>query len=107
LTPIVRRPPDVRLPGLSSIPVSNGVYRVPPNALSPGVGYLGGDLSAGSEITFSFSLPTTTTVRISAHTGSGDLDLALKDSVRRLISFSNYKGLATELIIATELVPIV
>src|SRR5207249_8763292 len=35
LTPIVRRPPDVRLPGLSSIPVSNGVYRVPPNALSP------------------------------------------------------------------------
>jgi hypothetical protein len=40
-----------------------------------------------------------TTVRISAHTGSGDIDVALKDAGGRLISLSNYRGSATELMI--------
>ena len=96
--------PDNRLPALSSLPLSGDTYRLPQISTSSGQAYFGKDLPAGKEVNLAFSLATQRTLRISVRPEAGDLDLALLNQDQRPIAFSNFKGGATELIIAT-LVP--
>jgi len=101
--PIVldRRQPDNGLADLSSLPFSDGAFRVPGAALSGGTGYFGRNLAAGSQTDLAFSVSATRALKVSAHTESGDVDLVISDRANRLVAFSNFKGSATELLIAT------
>jgi hypothetical protein len=95
--------PD-RLAALSNLPFSGDSYRLPQISTPSGQAYLGRDLSGGKDVNLTFSITSQRTLRISARPEAGDLDLALLNQEKRPIAFSNFKGGATELIIAT-LVP--
>jgi hypothetical protein len=67
-----RRLPDSQLPRLKSLPVSNDAFQIPDNAISKGAAYYDEAVAAGSQIDLRLSLARTETLRISAHTKSGD-----------------------------------
>jgi hypothetical protein len=96
-----RRPPDSRLMRLSSLPFAGGAYRLPAAAAVSGVGFYDEKLEAGSQVDLAFSVATARALKISAHTETGDVDLVVSDARKRPVSFSNFKGTATELLIAT------
>lgn len=93
-------PLDERLPGVSTLPMSGDVYQIPESALSAAQGYFGKDLRAGAQISLGLSINTARTLKISVRPDGGDLDIALLDREKRPLAFSNFKGAATELIIA-------
>jgi hypothetical protein len=91
-----RRLPDLQLPPLSDLTKTEGVYQIPAAKLFTVPGYFGRDLTDDS---LSFSLTNSRTLRISALSDTGDLDLVLFDRNKRPIAFSNFKGSATEILI--------
>ena len=96
-----RRSPDTRAVRLSTLPISAGVVQLPPAAISVGASYLDENMAAGTQRDLAFSIASSTTIKISAHTDSGDIDLVITDAQKRPIDFSNFKRSATELLITT------
>jgi len=96
-----RRAPNKGLERLTSLPLAGGAFRLPATSFPTGVGFYDEDLGSGAQRDLSMSLTTTRTIRISAHTDGGDLDLVVCDASKRPVAFSNFKKSATELIIAT------
>jgi hypothetical protein len=97
---LFRRDSDRRLPKLSSLPISDGVFQLPPTAASAGAAYLQDQVASLSNIDLALSVLEEKTIGITAHATSGDVDLLLLDASKRLVTFSNFKGSATELMIA-------
>jgi hypothetical protein len=96
-----RRQPDSRLADLSTLPFSDGAFRMPGAALSAPTGYFGRHLAAGSQVDLAFSVSATRVLKASVHTESGDVDLVISDRAGRPVAFSNFRGSATELLITT------
>jgi hypothetical protein len=97
---LFRRDSDRRLPKLSSLPISDGVFQLPPTTASAGAAYLQDQVASPSNIDLALSVLEEKTIGIIAHATSGDVDLFLLDASKRLMTFSNFKGSATELMIA-------
>jgi hypothetical protein len=95
------RPLDSRLPEVTSLPLEGGAYRIPTASLARGVGFSGRQLAAGTQSDFALSLTAPRTLKISTRGDAGDLDLILFDRDKRPLAFSNFKGMATELLIVT------
>lgn len=100
-----RRQPDNQLPALSELTSSNGAFQIPPAKLFAVPGYFGRNLDGSTDskesVNLSFSLTASRTVRISALSDTGDLDLVLLDRNKRPIAFSNFNGPAGELLVVT------
>jgi hypothetical protein len=97
---LFRRDSDRLLAKLSSLPIYDGVFQLPPTATSAGAAYLQDQVASRSNIDLALSVLEEKTIGIAAHTTSGDVDLLLTDASKRLVTFSNFKGSATELMIA-------
>jgi hypothetical protein len=100
-----RRLPDSQLTSLSELTMSNGAFQIPPAKLFTVPGYFGRDLvgskDSNESVNLSFSLTASRTVKISALSDTGDLDLLLLDRNKRPVAFSNFKGSAAELLLIT------
>jgi hypothetical protein len=97
---LFRRNADPGLPKLSSLPIVDGAFQLPLAVASTGGVYLQDQVAPPSNIDLALSVSEEKTIGITAHTTSGDVDLLLTEASKRLVAFSNFKDLATELIIS-------
>jgi hypothetical protein len=95
-----RRLPDSQLSLLTDLMKSNNVYQIPAAKLFSVPGYFGRDMPAEG-INLGFSLTNSRTLRITALSDGGNLDIVLLDGSKRPIAFSNYNGPTTQLLVAT------
>jgi hypothetical protein len=99
-----RRPPDRNLPRLTQLPATNGVMQLPDTALSTGAAFFENNVTAGTQYDLALTVSRERTIKISAYTESGDVDLVILDSNRKPIEFTNFKQSAAEFMVAA-LVP--
>lgn len=84
---------------LTERPLIEGTYHLPDTLTAAAGSYLHEQLAEGRQLDLSFLVQKPRAVRISAQAASGDVDLLLTDASGRLVSFSNYRGPATEFVI--------
>lgn len=100
--PVAQLPSNRSLPSFSDLPESEGVRQLPSAAFSTGVGYLERDWPADKRMQLALSVPAAARpLKVAALAASGDVDMVIVDAEKRPVAFTNFKGSAKELMIAT------
>lgn len=91
------RPADSSLPPLDGLETRDGAFLAGSLRGAP-LAYYHGPAEGGARYELAFDVGTATGLRIVVHPEGGDIDAVLRDEDGRLVDFSNYRRIATEVL---------